>query len=127
MSNMYLSIGEVTRLKQYIDSAEERIKDAKRTVCNNTFDFDVWYKYSIPEERCEYPSMLGVDNMIGKLINNKLPWLKEQEFRGMILTLDYILQAMEILLEENKITRKDIDAVKRDIVRLNFGSVINKW
>ena len=127
VSNMYLTIEEVERLKQYIDSEEERIKEAKRIVCKNTFDFEVWYKYSIREERCEYPSMLGIDTMIGKLINNKMPWLKEGEFKGMILTLDYILQSMENLNSLGELTSEEIDRVKRDIVRLNFGSMINKW
>ena len=124
---MQYTTGEISRLMKYIDSGEERLKEAKRIVCKNTFDFDIWYKYSIPEERCEYPSMLGIDTMIGKLIRDKMPWLKEKEFKGMILTLDYILQSMEVLCEEGKMTKEEIDRVKREIVRLNFGSMINKW
>lgn len=124
---MQYTTGEISRLMKYIDSGEERLKEAKRIVCKNTFDFDIWYKYSISEERCEYPSMLGIDTMIGKLIRDKMPWLKEKEFKGMILTLEYILQSMEVLREEGKLTKEEIDRIKRDIVRLNFGSIINIW
>lgn len=124
---MIYSNEEIQRLIEYIDSGEERIKDAKRIVCKNTIDFNVWYKYSIPEERCNYPSMLGMNTLIGKLINDKLSWLKENEFRGMVLTLDYLLESMEVLYDERMLSRKEIDNIKREMMKLNFGSMINLW
>lgn len=118
---------ELERLINYIDSGEERLKDTKRVVCKNTIDFNIWYKYSIAEERCCYPSMLGMNTLIGKLINDKLSWLKEKEFRGMVITLDYLLESMVNLYDEGEINKKDIDDIKKEIMRLNFGSVINIW
>lgn len=124
---MNYSNEEVQRLIEYIDSGEERIKGAKRIVCKNTIDFNIWYKYSVPEERCNYPSMLGMNTLIGKLINDKFSWLKENEFRGMVLSLDYLLQSMEVLYGENVLSRKEIDDIKREIMKLNFGSMVNLW
>lgn len=124
---MKYSREELERLMEYVDSGEERIKDSKRVICKNTIDFNIWYKYSIEEERCKYPSMLGINTLIGKLINDKMPWLKDKEYKGMILTLDYLLESMEYLYDEGLLERKDIDNIKREIIKLNFGSMINIW
>ena len=124
---MRYSREELERLMEYVDSGEERLKDSKRIICKNTVDFNIWYKYSIEEERCKYPSMLGMNTLIGKLINDKMPWLKDEEYRGMIITLDYLLESMEYLYDEGLLERKDIDNIKREIIALNFGSIINIW
>lgn len=124
---MKYSREELERLMEYVDSGEERLKDSKRIICKNTIDFNIWYKYSIEEERCKYPSMLGVNTLIGKLINDKMPWLKDEEYKGMIITLDYLLESMEHLYDEGLLERKDIDNIKREIITLNFGSIINIW
>lgn len=124
---MKYSREELERLMEHIDSSEEKLKESKRIVCKNTVDFNVWYKYSIEEERCNYPSMLGVNTLIGRLIKDKMPWLKEKEYRGMVLSLDYLLQAMENLYDENLLDKKEIENIKREIVKLNFGSMINIW
>lgn len=126
-NKQYLSEEELEKLIKYIDSGEERLKDAKRIVCKNTIDFNIWYKYSIPKERCNYPSMLGVNTLIGRLINDKISWLKETEFRDMILTLDFLLEAIEILHDEGKLTQKEIEDIKREFIQLNFGSMVNLW
>ena len=124
---MKYSKEELERFMEYVDSGEERLKDSKRIICKNTIDFNIWYKYSIEEERCKYPSMLGVNTLIGKLINDKMPWLKDEEYKGMIITLDYLLESMEYLYDEGLLERKDIDNIKREIIALNFGSIINIW
>lgn len=118
---------EIQRLISYINSVEKRIKEAKRIVCENTIDFNVWYKYSAPEERYKYPSMLGINTLIGKLINDKMTWLKNKEYIGMVIDLDYLLEAMENLYLEGSLSRKEINNIKREIINLNFGSVINLW
>ena len=124
---MRYSREELERLMEYVDSGEERIKDSKRIICKNTIDFNIWYKYSIEEERCKYPSMLGVNTLIGKLINDKMAWLKDKEYKGIELTLDYLLESMEYLYDEGLLERNDIDNIKREIIKLNFGSMINIW
>ena len=115
------------RLMEYVDLGEERIKGSKRIICKNTIDFNIWYKYSIEEERCKYPSMLGVNTLIGKLINDKMAWLKDKKYKGIELTLDYLLESMEHLYDESLLERNDIDNIKREIIKLNFGSMINIW
>lgn len=124
---MKYSREELERLMEHVDSGEERIKDSKRIICKNTIDFNIWYKYSIEEERCKYPSMLGVNTLIGRLINDKMAWLKDKEYKGIELTLDYLLQSMEYLYDEGLLERNDIDNIKREIIKLNFGSMINIW
>lgn len=124
---MKYSREELERLMEHVDSVEERIKDSKRIICKNTIDFNIWYKYSIEEERCKYPSMLGVNTLIGRLINDKMAWLKNKEYKGIELTLDYLLQSMEYLYDEGLLERNDIDNIKREIIKLNFGSMINIW
>lgn len=124
---MKYSREELERLMEHVDSEEERIKDSKRIICKNTIDFNIWYKYSIEEERCKYPSMLGVNTLIGRLINDKMAWLKNKEYKGIELTLDYLLQSMEYLYDEGLLERNDIDNIKREIIKLNFGSMINIW
>lgn len=118
---------ELERLMEHVDSREERIKNLKRIICENTIDFNIWYKYSIEEERCKYPSMLGVNTLIGKLINDKMAWLKDKEYKGIELTLDYLLESMEYLYDEGLLERNNIDNIKREIIKLNFGSMINIW
>lgn len=124
---MKYSREELERLMEHVDSGEERIKDSKRIICKNTIDFNIWYKYSIEEERCKYPSMLGVNTLIGRLINDKMAWLKDKEYKGIELTLDYLLESMEYLYSEGLLERNDIDNIKREIIKLNFGSMINIW
>lgn len=124
---MRYSREELERLMDFIDSGEQRIKESKRIVCKNTYDFRIWYKYSIEEERCNYPSMLGINTLTGKMINEKLSWLKEKEYKGVILTLDYIIESMEILYDEGELSREEIDNIKRELIKLNFGSVKNIW
>lgn len=124
---MKYSREELERLMEHVDSGEERIKDSKRIICKNTIDFNIWYKYSIEEERCKYPSMLGVNTLIGRLINDKMDWLKNKEYKGIELTLDYLLESMEYLYDEGLLERNDIDNIKREIIKLNFGSMINIW
>lgn len=124
---MKYSREELERLMDFIDSGEQRIKESKRIVCKNTYDFRIWYKYSIEEERCNYPSMLGINTLTGKMINEKLSWLKEKEYKGVILTLDYIIESMEILYDEGELSREEIDNIKRELIKLNFGSVKNIW
>lgn len=118
---------DVQRLINYIDSGEERIKDAKRIVCKNTIDFKVWYKYSIPEERCKYPSALGMNTLIGRLINDKMAWLKEDEYKGMEIDLEYLLVSMENFYDAGILTRKEINDIEKEIMELNFGSMVNLW
>ena len=124
---MKYSREELERLMEHVDLTEERIKDSKRIICKNTIDFNIWYKYSIEEERCKYPSMLGVNTIIGRLINDKMAWLKDKEYKGIELTLDYLLESMEYLYSEGLLERNDIDNIKREIIKLNFGSMINIW
>lgn len=124
---MKYSREELERLMEYVDSREERIKSSKRIICKNTIDFNIWYKYSMEEERCKYPSMLGVNTLIGKLINDKMAWLKDKEYKGIELTLDYLLESMEHLYDEGLLERNDIDNIKREIIKLNFGSMVNIW
>ena len=124
---MKYSREELERLMEHVDLTEERIKDSKRIICKNTIDFNIWYKYSIEEERCKYPSMLGVNTLIGRLINDKMAWLKDKEYKGIELTLDYLLESMEYLYSEGLLERNDIDNIKREIIKLNFGSMINIW
>lgn len=124
---MKYSREELERLMEHVDSGEERIKNSKRIICKNTIDFNIWYKYSIEEERCKYPSMLGVNTLIGRLINDKMDWLKNKEYKGIELTLDYLLESMEYLYDEGLLERNDIDNIKREIIKLNFGSMINIW
>lgn len=124
---MKYSKEELERLMIYIDTGEERLRELKRKVCKNTVDFDIWYKYSIEEERCNYRSMLGVNTLIGRLINDKMSWLKDNKYKGMILTLDFLLESIEILYEEGLLERKEIDGIKMEFIKLNFGSMINIW
>lgn len=124
--SMYHSEEELARLIAYIDDGEERIKDAKRIVVENTTDFDTWYKYSIPEERCNYPSVLGINTLIGNLVNEKLPWLKE-EFKGINLDLDFLLETLEVLFDEGELAIEEVNNIKREFVKLNFGSMKNIW
>ena len=124
--SMYHSEEELARLIAYIDDGEERIKDAKRIVVENTTDFDTWYKYSIPEERCSYPSVLGINTLIGNLVNEKLPWLKE-EFKGINLDLDFLLETLEVLFDEGELAIEEVNNIKREFVKLNFGSMKNIW
>lgn len=125
---MKYSREELERLMEYIDSGEERIKESKRIVCKNTFDFNIWYKYSIPEERNVYPSVLGVNTAIGRMIHKKMRWLSSKEYEGLVLDVDFILLSAKHLSEDyEELTTEDIEEIKREIVKLNFGSMINKW
>ena len=40
---------------------------------------------------------------------------------------DYLLESMEYLYSEGLLERNDIDNIKREIIKLNFGSMINIW
>lgn len=112
----------------YIESGQKRINEAKQTVSENTSDFNMWYKYSIPEKRCNYPAILGVNTSIGKLVRKHMSWLMDEGYFAFVITLDFLLESIEILKKDyGVITQDEIDEIKEEIVELNFGSMANVW
>ena len=120
-----LTPDEVNTLINYINLGEKKINGAKKLVLNNTNDFDVWYRFSSEESRVDYPSMLGVQTKVGSMIFNHVNWLRAEEYYGMIITLEHILAIADMLLEEELITSGYVKELKRELVKINFGSMKN--
>lgn len=127
MENNKYSKDDLYRLMEFVDNGERRITEARKTICKNTSEFDVWYKYSTPQTRNDFKSMLSTNCLIGDLIYNKIGWLRDKKYFGMVIELEFILQAIENLFYEGKISKKEISNIKKEMVRLNFGSMINEW
>lgn len=122
-----LTKSEIQRLIDYINLGEERIASAKKIVINNTNDFNIWYKYSSSETRYNYPSMLGLNTLIGKVFYNHLKWLGEEEYFGIVIDVEFVLETIENLLYLELLTKNEVEQIKKEIVKLNFGSMKNIW
>lgn len=116
---------EIEDLKRIILQTQEDINNKKRIVAEHSNDFETWLNYSIPDERCVYPSILGINTAIGRLFHNNLQWLSNEEYKYMKFDIDFILDSVSNLIEDG--VKIDVEEIKQEIIELNFGCMINKW
>ncbi len=122
---MKYSPEEIEVLKKYIFHVQERIDYNKRIIADNSDDFNDWYKYSIPEDRFIYQSILGINTEIGRMFHNNLCWLSDEKYKYMSFDIEFIINCANNLIESG--VQIDVEEIKKEIVKLNFGSMINKW
>lgn len=85
-------------------------------------------KYIIEkEDKFHYSAMFGFNVGLRKFIDKHMKWLYEEEFRGMVLGVEYILQSIDMYLYLGEITQQDAIELINEIINLNLGSVVVEW
>lgn len=113
---------DINSLMEYIEQGEKRINSARVKLMELTDDFDIWLKYATKKN---YPFLLSRDNPIMKLVDEHIEYL--YEYRHRVITVDYILEAMQELEDVGKISQEEILIIKKKMVSINFGSFKVDW
>lgn len=86
-------------------------------------EFEWWVENSTPEERYDYSAVFGINTQLRQMIDDFMPWIFEEEFEDIIITLEYVVLAVEIFLDLGWLTEERAVVIKQELYRLNFGSM----
>lgn len=107
-----------------IEEAEKNLEKLKRQLLEENYDdFEIWHKYETNKNTYNY--LLGVGSPLRKYLDTHFSWV--YQCRYMKIDLEWVLESMEILLDDGEITRTEIEEMKLYLLSINFGELTINW
>lgn len=111
-----LSVEELKELEKKIVKLHV---DVKKEILSRQSDFDMWYRYA---DKRRYNYVVDRSTLTRRFIMKHLDLDRYQT-----VTLDDMLMYLNSTLRDGKITKEEMDAVKQELMKLNFGSMEYDW